>query len=1716
MRQVNRTCGDGSFLAVVYDAYDDPRFTPLVGAVEQVTELADVLRAFGYRPTLLANPDRAGLRTRLRAWSDGWAAAGEHRPAVVAWSGHALMRRGELRLISREAGHRPSTDDYLTAAEFARRALESGADQILVLLDTCHAGAGARAAVQEALNTMAEQTLPAPRRAWLGALAACQEDEEAEGGRGVLLETVLRTLRHGPTQEGRYRHEWSVRNKGVSGHTLALAVMADWSEDGQVPVLASAGRPEPVFRNPLWRPRAGEALVEHLVLAARGIDPTEEGWFFTGRRRLLGEITEWLAEGRGALLLLMGSAGCGKSAVAGRIAALSHPEERREIFLHARPAPGEPDPGKNSVDAALHLRGMSVQGLAEALAEKLGLPAPETPAGLIAELEGLEHAGARRHVLVLDGLDEAAPDQAGPIAEQLLVPLSRLCTVLLASRDRPFQPHTESGETLGAALTRAAGATVRVVDLDEEPDTSDDIAAYVRKRLDADGVPVGTAAEIAAELAGRAARGRGGFLFARIVGSALARGLSADPDRPWRDRIPDGIGDALAQDLAAGAVRHRDGGLLPHAAGDLLTALAWAAGTGMPAHGVWQAAAEAVSREGTSYGPEDIDWVLAHYGRYIVEDSDGEQAVYRLYHRELVAYLRDTDARRNRESPPSELAIVRALVALTLRQTGGGLRPEDANTYLREHLAEHAVVAGEEGVEALRGLAGVNSAAYLPELAVALTALALRLGHREGQGEKALHMGVEAVALHRELVLGNPALRPRLATSLNILSLLLAENGQREAGTAAAQESVRICRELSADSPAAHRANLANSLNSLANLLAEAERHDEALDLAEEALGLYRELSRTGPDVHRPGLAGTLVNLGLRRARMGKHDAALDALQEGTDLYRELSRKNLTAHRPELAAALSNLAGQFVDAGRHEEALVLAEEATACYRELAATSPAAHRPALALSLGNLAAHLTEFERHREALVLSQEAVALYRDLSETSPAAHRPALASALDRLARYLAADGRHDEALAVAEEGVRLHHELAVADPTAHRGGLADSLGQFSDRLADVGRHEEAVDSARQSVRIRSAQARTSLSVHGPDLASSLRTLAVRLAEAGREAEAVAPAAQSVYIRRQLVAVNPGAHLPQLATSLTTLTAVLPPGSPDVALPLAEEAVAIHRDLARTNPVVHRAGLADSLHKLAGQLAEAARYDEAVTVAEDAVSIYRELVRSSPVVYLPALATALGNLGRHLSDTGRSEAAVQCLEECLGILRPLCRTNPAAHLPDLVTALNNLAVDLTEAGRPEEAMAHADEVVRIRLDLALADPATHLDLLSALNNLALHLKAAGRPEEAVTRYREIIEAFRGQAHVASVLTCGLATLRLRNGEPAAVVDVLCPLLSGADDDLDPEITFEARRLLRRAAEADPPLREAVARRCGENDAAPDWLNVSEAALRLTESWLTTPTPAESRAFLLAHPELLTEECVRAVREWTLMNPAADERAERLERLVAGTPVDTVYRPLLLWTTVAGWFTGGDATTGSTDYWAASAAYLTAHAAELLTPEADQILAEMAALASVTAYVAGFHRAILGLAALDGIEPAYDLLRRPHALQDRISKALDTADARALEWLATLEANIFFAGWSGTVHWLTAQVLSGAPAPLDVLSHVPEQQAPTPADRHRAATEVAALLAAHPDKAVALGALLQAVLTPEPGQGTEPDRARDGADQDGTSSDEREGTSGA
>jgi hypothetical protein len=151
-----------------------------------------------------------------------------------------------------------------------------------------------------------------------------------------------------------------------------------------------------------------------------------------------------------------------------------------------------------------------------------------------------------------------------------------------------------------------------------------------------------------------------------------------------------------------------------------------------------------------------------------------------------------------------------------------------------------------------RAAAASDRDAYLPDLAMSVTNLAIRLAEA-GRRVEGLTAAQEAVEWYRELIAGNrAAYLPDLAMSVTNLAIQLAGAGRRVEALAAAQEAVEWYRELVADNPDAYLPSLATSVNNLANRLSEAGQREEALALASEASTHYHDLARTNPDVFGP------------------------------------------------------------------------------------------------------------------------------------------------------------------------------------------------------------------------------------------------------------------------------------------------------------------------------------------------------------------------------------------------------------------------------------------------------------------------------------------------------------------------------------------------------------------------------------------------------------------------------------------------------------------------------------------------------------------------------------------------------------------------------------------------------------------------------------------------------------------------------------------------
>ncbi|WP_328870823.1 tetratricopeptide repeat protein [Streptomyces sp. NBC_00287] len=1650
----------GTVLGVVVRSYESRSFRELPKATEQLNELCSLLEGYGYTPTVVEDPRRDVLRSSVEEWRKRWETGGSHGPAIVVWSGHGVLQGQKLRLVVHDTDAVDDEEQTYSARLLTSAAVRSHADQVLMLIDTCHAGAGVVESVQKALSAWSVRSLPEGRATWLGVVASCRPQEKAEG-RGILLEAVSDVLRNGPRTKS-YRHEWSPRNWRVTGAAVIQAALEQWPEDeGQRPIPASLGQDMPMFGNPHKAEKAEAELVEHLVRAAAGADRVEEGWFFTGRRRVLGEIVDWLAAREPGLFLVTGSAGSGKSAVLGRVATLSDPRHRADIEKHEALHEDDPDPGVGSVDVPLHLRGLTVQQLAEAIARRLRLNVPQTPAALIADVEQEWSSAERPPVLLLDGLDEAAPEQAAPIVEQLLSPLSRMACVLLASRDRPFNPEAErEGEPLDKAVSRILGIRARAASLDDEADTSDDIRKYARRRLHATGLP-----EQAADLiARRASVGHGGFLFAQMaVDSVLRHAPEADAEG-WETSIPASISAAFTEDLAAGPQLEHDGEVLPLAAQELLTALAWGTGNGMPARGVWEAAATAISTSGTVYDREHLDWLLNSYGRYAVEDSDGGQAVYRLYHREFIEHLRESSGRERGDGQPGPAYLVaRGLVDLLRRQSEDAAVLEHANPYLRESLVEHAVMAGGTGIALVRELVELREEVFRPELARALGELA-RLLSEAGLREAALTPSQEATDLYRTLVDTNPAAYlPSLAASLNNLAVHKSETGDRSASLTTITEATDLYRTLAQANPAAYLPDLAMSLNNLANRQSETGDHTAALTTITEATDLYRTLAQANPAAYLPNLAMSLNNLAIHQSETGDRTTALTTNTEAVTIRRTLAQANPAAYLPDLAASLNNLANRQGETGDRTAALTTITEATDLYRTLAQANPAAYLPNLASSLNNLAVHQSETGDRTAAFTTITEAVTIRRTLAQANSAAYLPDLASSLNNLAVHQSETGDRSAALTTITEATDLYRTLAQANPAAYLPKLAMSLNNLAVHQSETGDRTTALTTITEAVTIRRTLAQANPAAYLPNLAASLNNLANRQSETGDHTAALTTNTEATDVYRTLAQANPAAYLPDLAGSLNNLANhQSDTGDHTASLTTITEAAGLYRTLAQANPAAYLPDLAGSLNNLAIRQGETGDHTTALHTITEATDLYRTLAQANPAAYLPNLAMSLNNLANRQSETGDHTTALTTITEAVTIRRTLAQANPAAYLPNLAASLNNLANRQSETGDHTAALTTNTEATDLYRTLAQANPAAYLpNLAMSLNNLA---DIAPR-EKTLGAYAQAEESLTCHRGAARQITAQRAEFQITNGGTEAGIRTLIGLLQSPAEGLD-LASLRARQLLRQlnhtVETGSAQIHTAWRTTTGEE--APAWLNLPETAFELVIDWIQCPTWVSSRTFWDEHStDLQSPEMTMALEELALAHETAQQHLQIARAAATDTP-DTAFRPYVTGELLSTWM---DCPT-----WEESQTYLADHVDDLLHDQAVELLTN-----SESAEAAA-HFALLLLASADGIPTAYAYIADRTALNERIQALLAAPDAELLNACALLELLVHQDEFTGTTHLAISAVL--ADDPYDPTPW----PTPTQSERARALTEITTLMGRSPQHAPALSTLLQRLLT--------------------------------
>ena len=687
---------------------DQTRLDSLPHSAEQHARLRTLFNSPRYRQAgfevldLKSCTDSGDVLKRLKQVGD----LANSRPVasvVLVWSGHGQTFDRDLRLATPECTDPLDDTSGLPAKEIVIQSGARRARHFCVFIDACEAGGSALEFAQVAAA-----------REWNGAdnehsfaafYASYPFAGEKKAKDGVYLSLLASVLERGPSKEAvaRARQAWgnfgfNDKDRLLSAEDIEQGISAEILADPQVargvqvPGATKFGA-QYLFPNPLFSASAParmvdqEALDTHFLPKARGIEPSEQGWHFTGRVQATRDILQWANAEPGSappVYVLIGSGGTGKSALVGRLIALADPDARER--LRAEGWSEEEDrtrgtlPAVGLFDAAMHLRNLTAQRVVDQLGDLLRLDRQTSPAAFV---DKIAQQGNTAKLLIFDALDEAEDPQA--VALAVIRPLARIgCRILVATR--------RSAKARGAEdlLQLLAGVSVEPHDLDADVHSRKDIADYVVERIRAAHSPQFADDPALVELASAkiSERADGKFLYARIATSNLLRCVEPVSAETLDQMLKVDVGGVFEQDLQTidrafqDHFKRKDRG-----ASRLLEALAWAQGNGIPIRdGLWATVGNALaSRPRPGVAPEflidHVRWVLREAGRYVLEDGDGDQAVYRLFHQSLIDHFRpNPDA----ESDTAR-AVSDALNGLVVGMGGWAL----ANPYLVRQMAAH-------------------------------------------------------------------------------------------------------------------------------------------------------------------------------------------------------------------------------------------------------------------------------------------------------------------------------------------------------------------------------------------------------------------------------------------------------------------------------------------------------------------------------------------------------------------------------------------------------------------------------------------------------------------------------------------------------------------------------------------------------------------------------------------------------------------------------------------------------------------------------------------------------------------------------------------------------------------------------------------------------------------------------------------------------------------
>ncbi|MFD6397654.1 hypothetical protein [Nocardia sp. NPDC060249] len=681
----------GSILAIGVD-YAGTSHPPLPETISGAERLAGLFSQLGFPachvPEQIEQADSIEILQVITNWATSSAQSMPSAKLVLYIGAHGRLHMGRYFLLARNSPAKPpyTALNAISTIDIVECIVNSGVTQALVMIDGCRSGSGALE-MEQVLGRHTYSVASTPSR--IAVIASALHHELSYSG--LFVEAVVEAIVNGSVGQAHWRNIDPFITAGelcdelvdrLGSHQYATVAGRDSIRIIPNPLFVPPAPDRPAeFGNLLSHLRANER--EHFLLKASGADVIDIGWYFSGRRSVTSRILEWADNADRGVFVLTGPPGSGKSAILGRLAVLADLNSQGACEALGLTT-GDPGmrPRVGLFDAVIHLKNRSLNDSVREVAHALNIPTSTLEPAASLVIECLLAQSAKPRLILFDALDEALHGYVAAIASELVVGLARVPGVRVIVGTREVTTSTPVGDgpsSIIGLILDADGDSV-AFNLRDDADADSSISAYVEKRLTQNWADL-EATRVAGT--GVAAIAAGVFLIARFAVRALeGRNSNCVYDPSWVSVV---LGDVASNGLQAAVDRDLARFDDYERARDMLSALGYSYGKGLPRREIWPAVASEISPTGRTYTEADALALVNEGAWYLIESLEGDQVVYRIFHEAISDLLSAALA-----SDPEEAAEISHRVTQCMIEIGKSEEWADANPYIRHYLSAHA------------------------------------------------------------------------------------------------------------------------------------------------------------------------------------------------------------------------------------------------------------------------------------------------------------------------------------------------------------------------------------------------------------------------------------------------------------------------------------------------------------------------------------------------------------------------------------------------------------------------------------------------------------------------------------------------------------------------------------------------------------------------------------------------------------------------------------------------------------------------------------------------------------------------------------------------------------------------------------------------------------------------------------------------------------------